>query len=413
MTTTPPLHGIRAGEDSVRSPIISSLYLALGAMTVQQSLATMGRSTVPLIAAAIVADLAVDPALVGVYLAIGSIAGFITTIGCGGFILRHGALRMTQVGMAMLGFGLAVTTPGWLPLFALGAFVGGLGQALSTPSSSHLLGRLSPRHLAPLVFSIKQTGVPAGLMAAGVVAPWIVAIADWRTALLVIAGLCLLTVAALQPLRARFDIDRNPAQPLSPADIRANVASVLRDPALRSMCLAMFSFVGLQTLFTGFFVLYLVRGLAYDLERAGLVFAIAVAIAVPARIFWGWLASRFVRPALLLALLGIAMAASAALAAIIAPGWPTWAATAVACALSVTAVSWHGVLLAEVARLSPPGRIGATTGAVLACGDAGALCLPLAFSAALTLTGEYGPGFLIGGALALAVGLLGLRRPQK
>ena len=112
-------------------------------MTVQQSLATLGRSTVPLIAAAIVLDLGVDPALVGVYLAIGSVAGFMTTMGCGGFILRFGALRMTQVGMAALGAGLAITTAGWLPLFAAGAFVGGLGQALSTPSSSHLLGSLA------------------------------------------------------------------------------------------------------------------------------------------------------------------------------------------------------------------------------------------------------------------------------
>ncbi|MDP1747989.1 MAG: MFS transporter, partial [Reyranella sp.] len=301
-------------------------------MTVQQTFATMGRSTVPLIAAAIVADLAVDPALVGVYLAIGSVAGFITTMGCGGFILRFGALRMTQVGMLGLGLGLAVTTAGWLPLFALGAFVGGLGQALSTPSSSHLLGRLSPRHLAPLIFSVKQTGVPAGLMLAGVVAPLLAVEAGWRVALLVVAGLCFLTVVALQPLRARFDTDRNPAQPLSPADIRANVAGVLRDPALRTMCVAMFSFVGLQSLFTGFFVLYLVRGLGYDLERAGLVFATAVAVAVPARIGWGWLASRLVKPATLLALLGIAMAGAATLAAFIDPAWPTWVATVIATA---------------------------------------------------------------------------------
>jgi nitrate/nitrite transporter NarK len=391
-------------------PKIFNLYLALGAMTVQQSFATLGRSTVPLIAAAIVLDLDVDPALVGVYLAIGSVAGFITTMGCGGFILRYGALRMTQVGMLGLGAGLAVTTAGWLPLFALGAFVGGLGQALSTPSSSHLLGRLSPRNLAPLMFSIKQTGVPAGLMLAGVVAPALVVAGGWRLALLVIAGLCLLTVAALQPLRARFDTDRNPAQPLSPADIRANVASVLRDPALRTMCVAMFSFVGLQSLFTGFFVLYLVRGLGYDLERAGLVFAVAVAVAVPARIFWGWLASRLVKPATLLALLGIAMAIAATLAAFIDPAWPTSAAIVIAAAFSVTAVSWHGVLLAEVARLSPPGRIGATTGAVLAFDDAGSLVLPLLFSAALSLTGGYAGGFLIGGALALGVGVLGLWR---
>ncbi len=379
-------------------------------MTVQQSLATLGRSTVPLIAAAIVADLRVDPALVGIYLAIGSVAGFLTTIGCGGFILRYGALRMTQVGMAGLGLGLAVTIAGWLPLFALGAFVGGLGQALSTPSSSHLLGRLSPRHLAPLIFSIKQTGVPAGLMLAGVVAPALAVEAGWRMALLAIAGLCALTVVALQPLRERFDTDRNPGQPLSPADIRANVVSVLHDPALRTMCVAMFSFVGLQTLFTGFFVLYLVRGLGYDLERAGLVFAIAVAVAVPARIGWGWLAARLVKPATLLAILGIAMAGAAALAAAIEPAWPMWLTTGIATAFSATAVSWHGVLLAEVARLSPPGRIGATTGAVLACGDAGALILPLLFSAALSLTGSYGSGFLIGALLALGVGVRGLWR---
>ena len=36
--------------------------------------------------------------------------------------------------------------------------------------------------------------------------------------------------------------------------------------------------------------------------------------------------------------------------------------------MSLTAVSWHGVLLAEVARLAPAGRIGSTTGAVLAFG---------------------------------------------
>src|SRR4029453_9890627 len=93
--------GARTGPGP-RSRVISSLNLALGAMTVQQTFATLGRSTVPLIAAAIVADLALDPALVGIYLAIGSVAGFLTTIGCGGFIQRYGALRMTQVGMLAL-----------------------------------------------------------------------------------------------------------------------------------------------------------------------------------------------------------------------------------------------------------------------------------------------------------------------
>jgi len=396
---------MRAVQESM-----TGLHLALGAMTAQQTLATAGRSTVPLIAAAIIADLEIDAALVGVYLAIQSVAGFLTTMACGGFILRYGALRMTQVGMAALGLGLLAVASAWLPMLALGAFVGGLGQAISTPSSSHLLGRLAPPRLAPLVFSIKQTGVPVGLMLGGVVAPALVAAFDWRVALLAVAATCFLSVVVLQPLRARFDIDREPGRVLSPADVGANVKSVLADPALRGLCLAMFAFVGLQTLFTGFFVLYLVRGLGYELERAGLVFAIAVAVAVPGRIFWGWLASRLVKPATLLALLAIGMSVSAALAALITPTWPTWAAALAATAMSLTAVSWHGVLLAEVARLAPAGRIGATTGAVLAFGDAGALTLPLLFSAALSLTGDYAPGFLIGGALTLVYGVLGLAR---
>src|SRR4029453_3092873 len=117
--------GARTGPGP-RSRVISSLNLALGAMTVQQTFATLGRSTVPLIAAAIVADLLIDPALVGVYVAIGAVPGFLTTMGCGGLIVRYGAMRMTQVGMVALAVGLALPASGWLPLFALGAFVGGV-----------------------------------------------------------------------------------------------------------------------------------------------------------------------------------------------------------------------------------------------------------------------------------------------
>jgi MFS family permease len=377
-------------------------------MLAQQTCATVGRSVVPLIAPAIVADLAINPALVGVYLGVSSVAAFVATLGCGGFILRYGAMRMTQVGMLSLGGGLAVCAGGLLPLFAPGAVAAGLGQAVSTPSSSHILGRYSPPHLAPLIFSLKQTGVPAGLMLGGVLAPALVEMAGWQAAMLCIAALCAATGLALQPLRHRFDADRNPAQPLSPADIRSNVVSVLKVPALRLLCFTMFSFVGLQALFTGFFVLYLVEALGHDLAGAGFVFSIAVAVAVPARIGWGWVASRLVPPGRLLAALGIGMAVAAAFTASLDAGWPSWLIIAIAAALSITGVSWHGVLLAEVARLSPSGRIGSTTGAVLAFGDAGSLVLPLMFSAALALTGGYRTGFLIGALPALLVGLYGL-----
>jgi nitrate/nitrite transporter NarK len=378
-------------------------------MLLQQTCATLGRAVIPLIAPAIVADLAISPALVGVFLSLSSAAGFVSTLICGGFILRYGALRMTQIGMLFLGGGLALSAAGWLGSFVPGGFASGLGQAVSTPSSSHLLGRFAPPHLAPLIFSLKQTGVPAGLMLAGLIAPALVEAYGWQAAILISAAICVGTAVALQPLRARFDTDRNPAQPLTPAAIRSNIASVLRVPALQLLCFTMFSFVGLQALFTGFFVLYLVQGLGNDLARAGLVFSVAVAVAVPARIGWGWVGSRLMRPDRLLALLGLAMSAAAALSAAMQGDWPIWLLVLAASLFSATAVSWHGVLLAEVARLSPAGRIGATTGVVLSFGDAGSLVLPLLFSAGLALSGSYRIGFLIGALPTLAVGFYSLR----
>ncbi|HEX2889537.1 MFS transporter [Vineibacter terrae] len=378
-------------------------------MLAQQTCATMGRSVVPLVAPAIVAGLEISPALVGVYLSLSSAAAFLATLGCGGFILRYGALRITQIGMLFLGGGLAICASGTVAAFVPGALASGLGQAVSTPSSSHLLGRFAPPRLAPLIFSLKQTGVPAGLMLAGILAPALVETVGWQLTLLCIAAICAGAALALQPLRDRFDTDRNPAQKLSPADMRSNALLVLRQPALRLLCFTMFSFVGLQSLFTGFFVLYLVEDLRHDLANAGFAFAIAVAVAVPARIGWGWVASRLVPPGTLLAALAIAMAAAAAGTAALDGRWPFWALAAVTMVFSATAVSWHGVLLAEVARLSPSGRIGSTTGVVLAFGDAGALILPLVFSAALALIDSYRAGFLIGALPALIVGLYSFR----
>ena len=80
------------------------------------------------------------------------------------------------------------------------------------PTSSQLLGRVSPPRLAPLVFSIKQTAVPAGLLISGFLAPTIAGALGWRGAALITAVACVAFAAMLQPLRARFDDDRVPSR---------------------------------------------------------------------------------------------------------------------------------------------------------------------------------------------------------
>ena len=134
---------------------------------------------------------------------------------------------------------------------------------------------------------------------------------------------------------------------------------------------------------------------------------------MPGRIVWGWLGSSYVTPRTMMAGLAFGMAGSAALLALCDAGWPTLLVGLIACVLSATALSWHGIVLAEPARAAPEGMRGGITGGVLSFGQVGALSLPLAYSALLDLSGSYGAGFVVCGVPALLVGVQLLRRRQR
>lgn len=386
------------------------LALAVVAMLFQQALAYMSSLVMPVAAPAVAADLDLSPALVGVFTGIVFTGSMISQVSCGGFITRFGPLRMSQVSLLISGSALLAIMSGLPPIFAVAAFVMGLGTAPSTPASSQILSRYSPPRYAPLIFSLKQTGVPIGAMTAGFLVPWCVAEFGWRGAFAVTGLMCLAYAVLLQPLRREFDRDRKPGYSLSPADVGSLLRAIVTTSELRTMAVAAFAFVGLQSLFGSFLVVYLTEGLGYSLEGAGIVFAIAQSAAIPARILWGFIGGALAPPRVVLACLGVGMAVSTIGTGLFDVAWSVEMVTAVAVAYSATAVSWHGVLLAEVARLAPPDRVGATTGGVLAFGSAGMMSYPLIFSAILYWTGRYDLGFFAGAVPALIAALLLSRR---
>lgn len=381
------------------------------AMFLQQTFVSIGRVMPAVIAPLIIADLRIDPAMLGVYYGINAFCSLIGQMGCGSFIVRYGAWRMSQVALVMLAFGIAATAFFGVWGFVLSAIIGGSGAAVSTPTSSHLLGRVTPRRLAPLVFSIKQTAVPAGLLFGGFLGAWMAEAWTWQGAMLIIAGACLLFSLALQPWRARFDTDRDPSRAFHFSDFHRTIAVVMKAKDLRSLSFACFAFNGIQQVFTAYFVTYLTH-LGYSLVSAGFIFSTVVAIAVPGRVLWGWLGSFYLSPRVVMAGLALGMAASVAATGFFTEGWPLVLIGAVATVLSATAMSWHGILLSETARLAPEGSAGPVTGGVLSFGQMGALLGPIVYSGLLGLTGDYGLGFIVCAIPALWVGIV-LARPPK
>src|SRR5258706_885479 len=292
--------------------VLSLVLTALVAMFLQQTFASVGKVLPGVIAPLVLAELAADPAWVGVYFGVTAGAALVAQMGCGSFIIKYGALRMSQAALVLLGGGMAAAAEGGLPGFGASAVIGGGGVAVSTPTSSQLLGRVSPPRLAPLVFSIKQTAVPAGLLICGFLGPALAEALGWRGAMLAVAAACVVGAGMLQPLRARFDDDRVPSQRFRVSDFGATIASVLEARELRALSFACFAFNGIQSVFTAYFVTQLVA-LGYELAAAGVLFSFVVAVAMPCRVLWGWLGSFYVAPRLVMAWLALGMAACVAM----------------------------------------------------------------------------------------------------
>jgi hypothetical protein len=129
-------------------------------MFLQQTFASVGKVLPAVVAPLIIAEFDADPAWVGVYYGVAAAASLFAQMGCGSFIVRYGALRMSQVALVLLGGGIAVAAEGSLPGFGASAIIGGGGAAVSTPTSSQLLGRVSPLRLARWCFRSSRPPFP-------------------------------------------------------------------------------------------------------------------------------------------------------------------------------------------------------------------------------------------------------------
>lgn len=349
----------------------------------------------------------IDARWIGLFVGIVYAGAMLAGLASGGFIERFGSIRVSQGAVALCAVATLViaVAPQHLPVaLAVAALVIGLGYGPITPASSQLLQRTAAPSRMALTFSIKQTGVPAGVALSGAILPGLALAFGWRTTFVIVALLGAVVVAFAQPIRAGLDVERRPNRSLSLAAIVGPLAILRESPALLALALVSFAYSATQVCLTSFLVVHLTGALGYSLVSAGLILTATTIAGAFGRVGWGVVADRLLAPRRTLALIGVIAAVCAIAMALSTPGWPATAIVALAACFGATAIGWNGVQLAEVARLAPPGAAGKVTGATSVVTFAGVVVGPPLFAFLADLTGSDRAGFAM---LAAASGAAG------
>ena len=167
------------------------------------------------------------------------------------------------------------------------------------------------------------------------------------------------------------------------------------------MGLASFTYSGMQMCLGSFLVVFLHEHARFGLSLAGAVLSTALIAGIGGRLLWGVVADNWVKPRLLLGLLGVGMSLAAFAMALVTATWAAAAVFLLSAAYGATAVGWNGVYLSEVAHIAPPGRAAAATGASLALTYSGVMVLPSLFWAIVAMSGSYAAAFVATGLLTL------------
>ena len=378
------------------------LVAALAVSLAVQTLTAMGLAVPAVLAPVAASDLDVAPTALGRWVGFSYMMAMFAGLAGGTFVVRYGPARMHQLAVLGVALGLAIGAGANLAfLFACGALLGA-AHGLVNPASSAILATASPPRIRSTVFSIKQTGVPLGGAIAGVLVPGLLLWMSWQAVVLALAvgAAMLLPLVALH--RPVHDITRR-VEHLHLRSFVAPVVEVWGNRAILELAAVSGMYSAIQISFLTYLVSYLKLELGYSLVAAGVVFSAAQISGALGRVLWGVVADHLFKPRSVLAGLGLVMALCGTAVASFTAAWPPSAVLSVCVLYGATAVGWNGVFLAEVARLSPEGRVAFLTGGTQFFTFAGVLIGPPLFGAIASWAGSFGAGFVATAALPLLV----------
>lgn len=349
-----------------------------------------------------------DEAGLGIFGAL-TFAGAMFGTSIAAFLLpQYGPVRLIQVGILLSALALTGLFTGLPAIAFTAAVLIGIGYGPNAPGGSFLLSRHTRPERRSLIFSIKQSGVPAGGAMVGIIVPLVEASHGWQAAIGTIMLIGIATVVLVQPWRDRMDRDVMRSDIKGPPMRLADVVpfGVIRaNPMLTRIAIMSFTYGAGQMIMGTYLVIFLTENAGLTLLAAGAAFSAMQMSSFGVRMVAGWLNDRLGRSRLILASFGVVTAISVTLLARIDASASEGLILLLSAACGAGAAGWNGVYLAEVARQVPEQQIAAATAATVFFTYFGLVIGPAVFSLLLSLYG-YQIAFACLAVAVLAGGLV-------
>lgn len=371
--------------------LLAPLMVPLAVTLLLQVIATASTLAVPLLTPTMPGATTTG---IGWYLTVEYLGAMVGAVASGPLLNRLGPARSLQAALLLQIVGVALALTGQEHWRLLGGLICGMGYGPITPSSSQILAQVTPPHHTGLVFSLKQSGVPLGGFLGGLMLVPIASSIGWQWAIFAMLGTSVAGMLLALLLHGQNATNTTRPQP-SKAPWYESLLAILRNPALRGAATLSLGFSVVQLSLSGYLVLYLHEEIGLSLVQAGMIFGAAQLGGVFGRLGWGRLADLTGSVRAVLIALGLLMGSGSLLIGWAGPDWPLPILLAIAVLFGCTAIGWNGVFLAEIARLSPPGAVAATTGGVLFFTYIGVVVGPTIFAQVSRLLGGLGAGFIV------------------
>jgi MFS family permease len=405
---TPRSIGIRySGRMQAAPHTVREIPLAflVGALLTGHIMASMALLVLPALAPEVAREYRIDPSLIGYYITLVCVGQLVTLTWLGNITRRYGGCRINQLGHGCVAAGLALMIVPAPAFLAIGAVVVGFGYGFIGPSFSHLLMRFAPPKRRNFIFSLQQTGVPMGGIAAALLCPAIAISFGWRWAMLLSVILLGMAMLMMQRGRKRWDDDRDATVPVLALNPLANVILVWRHGPLRRIAIAGGAFCWAQFCVGAYTVVACVKVFDMSLIAAGGMLTVVQISSAAGRVLVGWAADALRNTARVLVWNSILMVAICIVSIWMAPDWPLTAIYVLFALHGFTSGAWAGAALAETGRTAPEGAVTAALSGALVYFNTGKMLGPIVFANVYLFSQSYGWAFaslIIPAGIALA-----------